>query len=512
MTSSSSDCKSSMQQEANIDSSSMTDESNHTIRDASRFNTIFDHASTEILFLNSSTLSLTAYNKHARVQLGYSDEDIKGVPFDNICSVDDVNFKSSLDDLRLGNVEKCFFYAEFIRKDGSTYPVKLEVLKDTKGEEQGFIILGRDITRRVKQEYMLEKSRDELRLIFDNVPARIWRKDKNNRYLKVNKAAAGQFGLEPKELEGLYPSEVWEGYEESILHLDTEVLNSGEPKLGLEVRAPYDPESWERIDIVPVQSGGRETDGLLVISSDITKQKEAESQLEAAIEELEAANERLEQFNALVSHDLRAPLRHMRMLSELLLLNVEEGSEAHSYATDIHQNAAQGQAMIGALNALSQISRSELNRTELDLSRIVLQIETLLKNELDLIGGKIICGDLPLVKADAELAKSIFQNLIENAIKYRANRPLEIVVSAQHIDGEDVFSVADNGRGINGKYSQEIFQIFTRLSGGDEETPPGQGVGLSICRKIIERHGGKIWLDESYENGACFKFTLSSDD
>ena len=509
MTSSSSDCKSSLQQDNNVGSTSQNNHSNYIVRDAMRFRSIFDHAAVEILLLDAKTLNVNLMNSYAKVQLGYTDDDVNNLSFETICFVEDDSFENVLDDLLSNRIEKCLFYAKLFRKDGSSYPAKLEFFNDSHFRESGFVVWVRDITQRMKQQELLEKSRDELQLIFDNAPARIWRKDNNNRYLKVNKAAAKQLGKVPEELEGVYPAEVLEGYEEKFLQLDNEVLRTGIAKLGIETRTAYDFNMWERVDIVPVKGSHEDANGLLVICTDITKQKEAEIKLESVIQELEAANERLEQFNALVSHDLRAPLRHMRMLSELLLVSVEEGTEAHSYATDIHQNASQGQAMIGALNALSQVSRKALSRSDLDLSTIVSQIENRLEDELEYIGGKIVYGNLPVISADAELVVNVFQNLIENAIRYRSDRPLEIRIGVDLSDGKEVFCVADNGRGIDRQFSHEIFQIFTRLEEGTEAAPQGQGVGLSICRKIIERHGGEIWLDDSYENGACFKFTLS---
>ncbi|MFC7292532.1 PAS domain S-box protein [Hirschia litorea] len=354
----------------------------------------------------------------------------------------------------------------------------------------------------------LEASRDELQLIFDNVPAKIIRRDSDNRYLKVNKSAADLFGYSPEALEGMHPTEVIQGYNEKFREIDEAVLKTAKPNLGMVFDCKEDGSLWERVDVVPVMGDGKKADGLLVICTDMTEQKQAEIKLEAVVKELEGANQSLEQFNTVVSHDLKAPLRHMRMLAELLLEAVEPDSEAADYAFHIKENANNCQAMIDALMVLSRVSRAELNRASTDIGMIVDSISDVLKSELNDIGGEIVCHSLPNVQVDAKLVANLFQNLIENAIKYRADRPLRIHIEVDDTGDVPVFAVRDNGRGICADYSKSIFQIFVRL-GGEDAPEKGEGVGLSICRRIVERHGGKIWLDTDYKDGACFKFTLA---
>lgn len=354
----------------------------------------------------------------------------------------------------------------------------------------------------------LETSRDELQLIFDNVPARMWRKDKNHRYLKVNKPAAELLNTLPEDLIGKSPTDYFAKLEEiNWKDLDEEAFRTGKPFLGLELEGGLGAGSWESIDIIPVKGENVENEGWLIISTDLSKQKATENKLASVVEELETANKHLEQFNAVVSHDLKAPLRHMRMLSELLVLSVEANSESAEYAEHIRENAEHGQAMIDALNALSRVSHVDLNARSTNINDVVSSIVAVLSEEISEIGGTIECDDLPTLQVDSELVSNLFQNLIENSIKYRSDAPLKISVEVQKMNGKHIFAVKDNGRGIVLSENQDIFQIFTRLQGGDDKL--GEGVGLSICRRIVERHGGKIWLDQEYTDGACFKFTLS---
>ncbi len=356
----------------------------------------------------------------------------------------------------------------------------------------------------------LEKSRDELQLIFDNVPTSIWRKDRNHRYLKVNKSAADLVGMSVKDIVGLRPQDVFVNFDEkACLALDEQVLATGKAMLGVEVEGGLGPDTWESIDIIPVLGEGVENEGWLIISTDITRQKHAEMKLAVVVDELEAANKNLEQFNTVVSHDLKAPLRHMRMLSELLSLSVQPDSEAAEYAALIQENAVHGQAMVDSLNALSRVSRSELKRVPTDLRKTISMIEALLSDELEEVGGRIVVNPLPSIDVDAELVLNLFQNLIENSMKYRSDASPVITIGVDTESKVPVFFVQDNGLGIKPDYSQEIFQIFTRVH--ESASPPkGDGVGLSICRRIIERHGGKIWLDEDYTGGARFKFTFAA--
>ncbi len=385
--------------------------------------------------------------------------------------------------------------------------------KDFDDFEVGIVsVIAKLISQRLtldKTRQELESSRDELQLIFDNVPARIWRKDNKNKYLTVNKAAAELFDLTPNEMKGKHLRELVNDLDESILDVDRRVLKTGKAEYGIEVRGLLGKWPWERIDVVPVRGSSSEKDGLLVICSDISKQKEAEEQLAAAIGDLEEANRNLAQFNAVVSHDLKAPLRHMRMLSELLLADADAGSEAAEYANHIRENAEHCQAMIDALNTLSNITRSELNPKITSIEQIVRSLSAVMGVKLDEIDGKICCEELPVVPVDAELVSNLFQNLIENSIKYRSDKPLRINISADQSADIPVFSVSDNGAGIESDYRNSIFEVFTRLV--DEDfAEKGEGVGLSICRRIVERHGGKIWLDTEFKDGACFKFTLTS--
>lgn len=385
--------------------------------------------------------------------------------------------------------------------------------KDFDDFEVGIVsVIAKLISQRLtldKTRQQLEASRDELQLIFDNVPARIWRKDRDNKYLNVNRAAAELFDLSLDEIKGKHIRELIDDFDESILDVDRRVLKTGRAELGVEVRGLLGQWPWERIDVVPVKGSSSEKDGLLVICSDISKQKEAEEQLASAIGDLEEANRNLAQFNAVVSHDLKAPLRHMRMLSELLLADAEAGSESAEYADLIRENAEHCQAMIDALNTLSNITRSGLNPKITSIEQIVRSLSSVMGAKLDEIGGKICCEELPVVSVDAELVSNLFQNLIENSIKYRADRPLRINITADQSVDIPVFSVSDNGSGIESDYRNSIFEVFTRLV-GENFAEKGEGIGLSICRRIVERHGGQIWLDTEYKGGACFKFTLSS--
>ena len=235
--------------------------------------------------------------------------------------------------------------------------------------------------------------------------------------------------------------------------------------------------------------------------------KQLEARVEQRTAELTAANQELEAFSYSVSHDLRAPLRHIHGFSDLLRRQHEASLDAtgRRYLTKISDSAQQMGVLIDELLAFSRIGRAELKRTRVDLRELVDEVRDLLQPE---IGGRDIAwtlGELPEVPADRPLLRSVLQNLISNALKYSAPRQrAEISMSTSRESGEFVVSIRDNGVGFDMKYADRLFAVFQRLHSDFE----GTGIGLAIVRRIILRHGGRVWAEGAVNEGACFYFSL----
>jgi signal transduction histidine kinase len=236
----------------------------------------------------------------------------------------------------------------------------------------------------------------------------------------------------------------------------------------------------------------------------------AEAEIQAKALALERSNAELEQFAYVASHDLQEPLRKVTSFCQMLERRYagqldERGEQYIAFAVD---GAKRMQALINDLLAFSRVGRIERPRELVDVGELVTQTTSALGLAIEEAGATVeVDGPLPEVYAERSLLGLVLQNLIANAIKFRADEPPRVRVSARR-DGEQWdFAVADNGIGIDPQYAERIFVIFQRLHPRD--TYDGTGIGLAMCRKVIEHHGGHIWLQDGRNGkGSTFRFTL----
>ena len=230
--------------------------------------------------------------------------------------------------------------------------------------------------------------------------------------------------------------------------------------------------------------------------------------------QLTAANKELEAFSYSVSHDLRAPLRHIGGFTDLLLKNaaLQENPTAKRYLGMVIDSVKQMGALIDDLLSFSRMGRSELLRSRLDLNEIVQSVVEELKPQAEgrLVDWKI--GRLPEVHGDPAMIRILFMNLLSNALKYsRMRSPAVIEVGTEKSpDGKTVIFVKDNGAGFDMKYSDKLFGVFQRLHSADEFE--GTGIGLATVRRIIQRHGGDVWAQAVVDQGATFYIVFPNTD
>lgn len=241
---------------------------------------------------------------------------------------------------------------------------------------------------------------------------------------------------------------------------------------------------------------------------DVSERKRHETELASLLDELRRSNEDLQQFAYAASHDLQEPLRIIAGFSQLLSRRYSGkiDKDADEFIHFIVDGAERMQALIEDLLEYSRVHTRAGAMAPVDLREVLKYSMDNLKMSIEESGAAVHVGELPIVTADKRQLAQLFQNLLHNAIKFKAQEPPEITVSSQLRGGEWLVVVRDNGLGVDAEYAERIFEVFKRLHSRGEY--PGTGVGLAICKRIVERHKGRIWVEPAPGGGSSFCFTL----
>jgi len=246
--------------------------------------------------------------------------------------------------------------------------------------------------------------------------------------------------------------------------------------------------------------------GVAGTAEDITERKRAAAELAARAEELARSNTELEHFAYVASHDLQEPLRSVASFAQLLARRFGgRDADADEFVGYITAEVQRMRQLIEGLLTYSRIAREKERVEPADLDRLLDAALAHLKAAIDESGATIRRQPLPTLPVQAQQITQLFQNLVGNALKFRGEAPPQIEIGAEHQEGLWLLSVRDHGIGIDPLYADRIFVLFQRLHA--RENYPGSGIGLAICKKIVERHGGRIWVEPAYP-GSVFKFTF----
>jgi light-regulated signal transduction histidine kinase (bacteriophytochrome) len=259
--------------------------------------------------------------------------------------------------------------------------------------------------------------------------------------------------------------------------------------------------AWCRVNARPLLSDREEQVGAVIVIEDFTEQK-------ILADELSRSNRDLQQFAYVAAHDLQEPLRSITGFAELLQQRLGSAVDEKSadYLSRVVASAKRMQVLIRALLLFARVETRAKSAEALDCNDVVQDAIADLSSTIRKSGATIEVEQLPRIVGDASQLAQLFRNLIENAMKYRSEETPHVKISAD-IDGAfHRFKVSDNGIGIDMQYADRIFILFQRLH--TRETYEGVGVGLSICKKIVERHGGRIWVESSPNQGSTFFFTI----
>ncbi len=401
------------------------------------------------------------------------------------------------------------------QKDGEEIyvSVNLSPIKNQDRKITGISVIARDITERKKVEEALRESERQYRALYDDNPSMYFTLDSENMILSVNRFGAGQLGYSVSELIGKSILNVFyeKDRESAAQNMKHSVENLGQV-FQWEQRKVRKNGSllWVRETARAVKG----SDGKIVIfivCEDITDRKKAEEELHETIEELRRSNYELQQFAYITSHDLQEPLRTIASFTQLLEKRYKGNldKDADEYIDFVVDAATRMKEMIQGLLNYSRIGTKGAEFRPTDVNKALNDAISNLKSTIDENNAEIINDSLPTVLGDKRLLVQLFQNLIGNAIKFKKpDEPPKIHISASldEKNNEYVFKVSDNGIGMESKYTDKIFEVFKRLHTIDEYK--GAGIGLAISKRIVERHGGRIWVESEFGKGSTFYFTL----
>jgi PAS domain S-box-containing protein len=451
-------------------------------------------------FVNSKAVEIT----------GYSREELNNKPFTELIHPDDRKMVIERYRKRLKGEEVSPVYPlRFIDKEGNIKWMELNAVAFSwKGNPASLKFLI-DITKRKQAEEKQQEREQELQIVLDSVPISIFHIDSNSRFVQVNRALAERYGKNPEDFRGKTSKELFPEEAESFIRSDKEVVESGEPQIRT-VRKISTPEGekWVRLDKVPVKNADGEVTGIIGFELDITGRKQAEEERERFLRELEAKNAEQDRFTYTVSHDLRSPLFAIQGFASIAREDLEQG-KLENLASDLERVESASKKMDRLLNdtlQLSRIGRVANPPEDVPFDKIVDGASELVAMQLNSSGVDVSTAkDFPTVHVDRVRIEELLENLIGNSIKYMGEQPSpKIEIGYRVEDEETVFFVKDNGIGIDPHLHKQVFDLFYKVN----KSSTGTGAGLAIVKRIIEVHGGRIWIESENGNGCSVCFTL----
>lgn len=512
-----------------------TDKSDIAQQGEAQYHRMISEVEGYAIFLMSTEGVIQSWNRGAEIIKGYKAEEIIGKNFRIFYAEGDQ--KSGLPEslLQIAREQGRAMHEGWrVKKNGQKFwgSIVITALHDDKGNVTGFSKVTRDLTERktaedslVQYARQLEHKNEELRRSEERYHRMV---DEVEDYAILLLSTEGiiQNWNRGAELIKGYKAEEIVGKSFHVFYLEADLI-SGLPERLLQTardhgRAVHEgwrvrkngSKFWGSIVITALHDDNGNVTGFSKVTRDLTERKVAEDRLVQYAQQLEQKNQELEQFAFVASHDLREPLRKISTYSDRLLGGTTTAERHRDYLERMQNASRRMMSLIDDLLAFSGIGRQPEDMEETDLRAVVTEIISDLEPVIEAKKARVSVGIMPTIMAHPSQMRQLFQNLIANSLKFNNKETPEICVSSELVSGKEYalskgaykIYVEDNGIGFEKEYAKKIFDIFQRLHGRLEYE--GTGIGLAICKKIVEAHGGSITAEGKQGEGATFTITL----
>lgn len=473
-----------------------------------RVRSIVQTANDAIICIDSRG-QVVLWNRKAEDIFGYSSSEAVGRSFDFVAfrKLNGGQGNIVLAELTTGEPEE----VACLRKNRTEFPAEISIAPWKGKEGEFFTVIVRDITERKRSEEALKENEKRFRSTFEQAAVGIAHVALDGRYVRANQKICDILGHTSAEFVDLtfrditHPDDLGEIIEQLRRLLSGEVDTFCSEKRMVRKDGSF---VWINLTASLHRDKLNAPNYFILVVEDISRRKATEQALQATLSELERSNSELQQFAYVASHDLQEPLRMVSSYVRLLERRYKEklDADADEFITYAADGAKRMQRLINDLLQYSRVGSRRRPFEPTDCEAVLNQVLANLQVAIERTNAQITRDPLPTVMADKSQLEQVFQNLIDNALKFRGEAPPVIHVSARRNGSHWIFSVRDNGVGIDAQYSDRIFVIFQRLHGREEY--PGTGIGLAICKKIVERHDGRIWVESNGDQGSSFFFTV----
>lgn len=496
------------------------------IKSEERFRLLVQSVKDYAIFMLDANGYIVTWNDGAQKIKGYAPYEIIGKHFSTFYIQEDKDSKKPERELKIA-VEEGKYEEEGwrVRKNGSLFwaNVVITSLFNARNEHIGFSKVTRDLTDKKAAEEVLKASEEQYRLLVNSVmDYGIFMLDPTGRVVSWNEGAERINGYKQEEVIGKHFS---------LFYLNEDIY-SGKPERELRIaieKGKYEEEGWRlrkdkttfwaNVVITAVYNAERQLIGFSKVTRDLSERRKSERALKESEEKYKLANiallhsnEELEQFTTVASHDLQEPLRtissYLQLIEKRLKGNVDP--EVKGFIDSAVNAGKRMKDLILNLLEYSKLSREGNVQRKIEVDKVIEEVLENLENSIHEMNAEIkIENTVESVTGDRIQLLQLFQNLIGNALKFKSDRPLQITIKGVEVNNIYKFSISDNGIGMKEEYLTKIFEVFKRLHTKNEY--PGTGIGLAICKKIIEHHHGEIWAESELGKGTTFYFTLNKE-